>query len=76
LANSPIADLEIVDRVEVEYVTLPGWKTSIANTRSYEDLPENCRSYVEFIEERLNVPVEWIGVGPERESMLIKELKK
>ncbi|KAF9443428.1 Adenylosuccinate synthetase [Macrolepiota fuliginosa MF-IS2] len=68
------ADLELLGRVEVEYVTLPGWKNSIADTRSYEKLPENCRKYVEFIESQLGVPIEWIGVGPGRESMLMKEL--
>jgi len=68
------ADLELLGRVEVEYVTLPGWKASIADARSYEKLPENCRKYVEFIESRLGIPIEWIGVGPGRESMLMREL--
>ncbi|KAF5357879.1 hypothetical protein D9756_001225 [Leucocoprinus leucothites] len=67
------ADLELLERVEVEYVTLPGWKTSIINIKSYQELPVNCKKYVEFIESRLCVPVEWIGVGPGRESMLRKE---
>ncbi|XP_006461460.1 hypothetical protein AGABI2DRAFT_205248 [Agaricus bisporus var. bisporus H97] len=70
------ADLDILDRVEVEYVTLPGWKSSIANTKTYEELPDNCRKYVEFIEDHIGVPIEWIGVGPERESMVKKECKK
>ncbi|KAF7782854.1 hypothetical protein Agabi119p4_2230 [Agaricus bisporus var. burnettii] len=70
------ADLDILDRVEVEYVTLPGWKSSIADTKTYEDLPDNCRKYVEFIEDHIGVPIEWIGVGPERESMVKKECKK
>ncbi len=71
-----LADLEILSRVEVEYVTLPGWKTSITQARTYDALPENCKKYVEFIESRLSIPIEWVGVGPERESMLKKELKK
>lgn len=66
------ADLELLGRVEVEYVTLPGWKASITDAKSYHGLPENCRKYVEFIESQLGVPVEWIGIGPGRESMLKK----
>jgi len=66
------ADLEILDKVAVEYVTLPGWKTSITSATNYEDLPSNCKKYVEFIEEFLKVPVQWIGVGPGRESMVKK----
>ncbi|KAF9267266.1 Adenylosuccinate synthetase [Marasmius fiardii PR-910] len=69
------ASLELLERVEVEYVTLAGWKNSIAFATKFDDLPENCRKYVTFIEEYLQVPVEWIGVGPERESMVHKERK-
>ena len=67
-----IADLEILEKVEVEYVTFPGWKSSIEQIRSYDALPDNCKKYVEFIEETLKVPVKWIGVGPARESMVTK----
>ncbi|KAL9715469.1 Adenylosuccinate synthase [Leucoagaricus gongylophorus] len=66
------ADLELLAGIQVEYITLPGWKTSIGNIRSYSELPENCQKYVEFIESRIGIPVEWIGVGPGRESMLRK----
>ncbi|PFH46069.1 hypothetical protein AMATHDRAFT_70660 [Amanita thiersii Skay4041] len=66
------ADLELLSKVEVQYATLPGWQSSIEKVTRYEDLPENCRMYVEFIEDYLKLPVEWIGVGPGRESMLCK----
>ncbi|KAF9471429.1 P-loop containing nucleoside triphosphate hydrolase protein, partial [Pholiota conissans] len=56
LAGFP-ADLDVVGKVEVEYVTLPGWQSSIENVTSYKDLPENCRKYIEFIEEFTKVPV-------------------
>ena len=70
-----IADLGVLEKVEVQYVTLPGWQTSIASVTSYEALPENCRKYIEFIEEFLGVPIEWVGVGPGRESMITKAKK-
>lgn len=54
-------------------MTLPGWQTSITSTEAYADLPENCRKYIEYIENFLGVPIEWIGVGPKRASMIKKE---
>ena len=66
------ANLETLEKVEVSYETLPGWKTSIAAVSSYEDLPKNCKKYITFIEEYLKIPIEWIGVGPGRESMVKK----
>jgi adenylosuccinate synthase len=71
LAGFP-ADLDILENVEVEYLTLSGWHSSIEQITSYDALPDNCRKYVEFIEESLKVPVKWIGVGPARESMIMK----
>jgi adenylosuccinate synthase len=67
-----LADLELLAKVEVEYITLPGWQSSIEEVTSYEALPENCKKYVEFIEDFMKVPVKWIGVGPGRESMVTK----
>ena len=67
-----LADLDLLEKVEVEYVTLPGWKSSIEQIKSYDALPDNCKKYVEFIEESLKVPIKWIGVGPARESMVTK----
>lgn len=71
-ANGGTADLDVLEKVEVQYVTLSGWQTSIASTTSYAALPENCKKYIEFIEEFLATPIEWIGVGPGRESMITK----
>lgn len=65
-------DLSICEKVEVEYVTFPGWKTDISKITSYEDLPQEAKMYIDFIEKFVNVKVQWIGVGPGRESMLVK----
>lgn len=64
------ADLEVLAKVEVQYKTLPGWQQDISKATTWEELPENCCSYVEFIEQFLGVKIEWIGVGPARESMI------
>jgi len=66
------ADLDTLAKCEVQYVELPGWKQSIQDVKEYEDLPENCRKYVEYIEKFLGVPIKWIGTGPARESMVTK----
>lgn len=71
-SDSDAANLATLEKVEVSYVTLPGWKTSIAAVSSYEDFPENCKKYMTFIEEYLKIPIEWVGVGPGRESMVEK----
>ncbi|THH28203.1 hypothetical protein EUX98_g5988 [Antrodiella citrinella] len=68
------ADLGVLEKVSVVYVTLPGWKSSISATTAYADLPDNCKKYVEFIENFLDTPIVWIGVGPGRESMLVKPI--
>jgi len=68
------ANLDVLKTVEVSYVTFPGWKTPITAVSSYGDLPENCKKYISFIEEYLKTPIEWIGVGPGRESMIKKEM--
>lgn len=57
-------------KVHVEYVTLPGWKTSTENVREFSQLPENAKSYVRYIEQYLQVPVKWVGVGKGRESII------
>ena len=64
------ADLELLHRVTVKYVTLPGWKTSIAKARKWDDLPPNCRAYVEYMEKAIGVRTALIGVGPGRLDMV------
>lgn len=56
--------------VEVEFETLPGWQTSIASVRDFKELPEKAQNYVRFIENYLNIPIKWIGVGKGRESII------
>lgn len=64
------SNIKDLAKVEVDYVTVPGWETSTENVREFADLPENAKKYVEKIEEVLDVPVKWIGVGKGRESII------
>ena len=54
------------------YEKLPGWKCDIRGIRSYEELPENCRNYIEFIEKRLGYPITMISNGPGREDIIFR----
>jgi len=56
--------------VELEYKTVKGWKEDIGQARSFEELPVHAQNYVKMIEESAEVPVKWIGVGPEREATI------
>jgi adenylosuccinate synthase len=66
------ADLDLLSKVDVSYVTLPGWRSSIANTSNFNELPDECKRYIEFIESFLGIPISWIGVGPSRENTIKK----
>ena len=52
---------------------LPGWKCDIRGIRKYEDLPENCRKYIEFIEERIGYPVTMVSNGPGRDDIIYRK---
>uniref|UniRef100_A0A7N8X4E7 Adenylosuccinate synthetase n=1 Tax=Mastacembelus armatus TaxID=205130 RepID=A0A7N8X4E7_9TELE len=64
------ANMDVLTRVSVEYETLPGWRCSTEAARSFEELPSQAQSYIHFIENFLQVPVKWVGVGKSRESMI------
>ncbi len=51
---------------------LPGWKSDVRGIKKYEDLPENCRKYVEFIEKELGVPVTMVSNGPGRDELIVR----
>lgn len=57
---------------------LPGWKCDIRGIRSFEELPENCRKYVEFVEEQIGYPITFVSNGPGRNDIIRREspLKK
>ncbi len=52
--------------------TLPGWKCDIQGIRKYEDLPENCRKYIEFIEEKIGFPITMVSNGPGRDDIIYR----
>lgn len=52
--------------------TLPGWKCDIQGIRKYEDLPENCRKYIEFVEEKIGFPITMVSNGPGRDDIIYR----
>ncbi len=53
--------------------TLPGWKCDIRGIKKYEDLPENCRAYIEFIEGQIGYPITMVSNGPGREDIIYRK---
>ena len=54
------------------YEALPGWKCDIRGIRKYEDLPENCRKYIEFVEEHIGFPITMVSNGPGRDDIIYR----
>lgn len=61
-----------LEKARPVYKVLPGWKCETKGIRRYEDLPENCRAYIEFIEKELEVPVTMVSNGPNREDIIYR----
>ena len=51
---------------------LPGWKCNIRGIRKDEDLPENCRKYVEFVEKEIGTPITMVSNGPGRDEIIYR----
>ena len=61
-----------LNRAKPIYEYLDGWKCDISNIKRYEELPENARKYIEFIEKEIGCPIKMIGNGPKREDIIEK----
>ncbi|MBR6172954.1 MAG: adenylosuccinate synthase [Eubacterium sp.] len=54
------------------YKVLPGWKSEIRGITKYEELPENCRNYIEFIEKEIGFPITMVSNGPGRHEIIYR----
>lgn len=61
-----------LEKARPVYTTLPGWKCEIRGIKKYEDLPEACRAYIEFIEQELGTPITMISNGPGRDEIIYR----
>ena len=48
--------MDLLSEIQVEYITMPGWKTSIKDVRTFSELPENAQKYIKKIEEIMRIP--------------------
>ncbi|MCM1190821.1 MAG: adenylosuccinate synthase [Butyrivibrio sp.] len=62
-----------LEKAKPVFEKLPGWKTEIRGIKTYEELPENCRSYIEFIEKRIGYPITMVSNGPGRDDIIYRE---
>ena len=62
----------LLEKAKPVLKTLPGWKCDIRGIRKYEDLPENCRKYIEFVEEQIGYPITMVSNGPGREDIIYR----
>ena len=63
------ADLE---RAKPVLKVLKGWKCDVSGIRKYEDLPKECREYIEFIEKEIGFPIKMVSNGPAREDIILR----
>ena len=61
-----------LEKAKPVFVKLPGWKCDIRGIKNYEDLPENCRKYVEFIEKEIETPITMVSNGPGRDEIIYR----
>ena len=70
--DHPMANISWLKHCTPVVEKLPGWQRPIGECRRWEDLPENCRRYVERIEEICDAPVRLIGLGPRRDQFIVR----
>lgn len=63
----------LLKKAKPVYKVMPGWKCDIRGITKYEDLPEKCRDYIEFIEKEIEVPVTMVSNGPGRHEIIIRQ---
>ena len=70
LVDTPV-DFEGFEAIEPVYKELPGWQESTLGVRSLDELPENARAYIRFLEEEVGAPIDIISTGPDRLETII-----
>ena len=62
----------VLKKAKPVYKVLPGWKRDIRGITRYEELPEACRGYIEFIEKEIEVPITMVSNGPGRDDIIYR----
>lgn len=70
-ASGSLMDIDSYKALEPIYEDLPGWTESTVGAKSLDELPENARAYIRYIEAAIEVPVDIISTGPDRKETII-----
>ena len=62
-------------RAKPVFATLPGWKCDIRGCKNYDDLPQQAKDYVDFLEQHIQAPITMVSSGPKREEMTYRTSK-
>ena len=62
-----------LEKAKPVFEKLPGWRCEIRGIKKYEELPENCRNYIEFIEEKIGYPITMVSNGPSRDDIIYRK---
>lgn len=62
----------LLNKAKPVYTYLDGWKCDISGIKNYDELPENAKKYVEFIEKELGYPIKMISNGPKRDDIIVR----
>ena len=62
-----------LEKAKPVFEVLDGWKSDIRGIKKYEDLPENCKKYIDFVEKHIGFPITMVSNGPKREDIIYRE---
>lgn len=71
LKDFPV-DISLLEGCEPVYEELPGWTEDLSKCHSFDELPENAKNYIRFIEKQADCHVSMVGVGPDRTQNLMR----
>ncbi len=63
----------LLEKAKPVIEVLPGWKSEIRGIKKYDELPENCRKYIEFVEEQIGFPITMVSNGPGRDDIIFRK---
>lgn len=63
-------NIDDLNQVQPIYQSVPGWKEDLTNITSYDEIPQTCKNYIQFIQERVHTPIDVLSVGPGRNQTI------
>ena len=63
---------EVLERISPVMVSFPGWRTSLAGARRFDELPAAAQAFVTSLEREVGVPIRFVGTGPARDAMVVR----